>query len=354
VKSPDPMLRTSFLVTACQILAAKKALAEDLTFSNPILPAPSQDPWAIYHRGSYFYCESKNDRGIYIRHGSNLHELNRELPVRVWQAPKSGPYSRNIWAPELHFLQGHWYIYYAADDGKNENHRMWVLESESDDPLGPYHHKGKLETNGWAIDGTVLNWKGNLYFMWSGWPGEKNVQQNLYIAPMENPYRLASQRILLTTPDRPWEQNALPICEGPQILKHGNRLFVIYSASGSWTVDYCLGLLSFEGDNILDPGSWQKHGPVFQKTETVWGIGHCSFVKSPDQEEDWILFHAKSKAKKGWNDRKVHAQKFTWDSQGFPEFGTPLDCGVRLSPPSAPASRSALDLRYLPLRISGL
>ena len=78
------------------------------------------------------------------------------------------------------FLDGKWYIYYAADDGQNENHRMFVLESETDDPLGEYVDKGMMDTSGrWAIDGTTLQKEdGSLYFIWSGWEGTENVASN--------------------------------------------------------------------------------------------------------------------------------------------------------------------------------
>jgi hypothetical protein len=56
----------------------------------------------------------------------------------VWRAPDRGPVSREVWAPELHFLDGKWHIYFAASDGKNENHLAYVLVSEDSDPLGKY------------------------------------------------------------------------------------------------------------------------------------------------------------------------------------------------------------------------
>jgi len=92
----------------------------------------------------------------------------------------------------------------------------------------------------------------------------------------------------------------MAIAEGPQILKRNGMIFVVYSASGSWTVDYYLGLLVNRSGDVLNPKAWEKQGPVFQKTSEVWGVGHCSFVRSPDQNENWILYHAKSKQKKGW------------------------------------------------------
>jgi GH43 family beta-xylosidase len=299
------------------------------TFTNPILPKHSADPWLLYHEGVYLYCESRNNRGIYLRRSETITEIGEDPGVCVWQAPAQGMNSDEIWAPELHFLNGKWQIYYAASDGRNRNHRMWVLESQTEDPRGPYRDCGCLRTEGWAIDGTVLKLdNGRLYFIWSGWPGRVNGRQNLYIAPMKDPHTLAGPRVLLSSPELPWERVGMPITEGPQVLKANGKIFIVYSAGGSWTEDYCLGLLTHRSGDVLDPATWEKRGPVFKKTQNVWGVGHCSFVKSPDQTEDWIIYHAKSSRKQGWVDRQIHAQRFTWHEDGLPFFGTPTSAGV--------------------------
>jgi GH43 family beta-xylosidase len=134
----------------------------------------------------------------------------------------------------------------------------------------------------------------------------------------------------------------MAICEGPQILQRNGRVFIVYSASGSWTEDYCLGLIELTGRDPLHRSSWEKHGCVFRKTEHVWGLGHCSFVQSPDGTEDWIVYHAKSKRKKGWTDRNVRAQKFTWTEDGLPSFGEPVAAGISLPVPSGLAATVGL------------
>jgi GH43 family beta-xylosidase len=278
----------------------------------------------IFHEGYYYYCESRNHQRICIRRSKTIATIGDDLGACVWSAPSFGPNSNAIWAPELHLFDGKWFIYFAADNGKNKHHRMWVLQSQGADPLGPYHCCGQLETEGWAIDGTVLTTEQGRFLIWSGWPGRRNGQQNLYIAPMRDPLTVSGSRILLATPDEPWERIAMPICEAPQILKRDGRIFLVYSASGSWTVDYCLGLLVNRGGDVLDPRSWTKHGPVFQKTDDVWGVGHCSFVTSPCQTEDWIVYHSKSSQSAGWVDRDVHAKRFTWTPDGLPDFGQPV------------------------------
>lgn len=306
-----------------------------LTFANPIIPPASADPWVIAHNGAYYYCESRDQNSIWIRKAECFTKLGSEEGTQVWMAPSLGANSNALWAPELHRINNRWYIYYAADDGLNENHRMWVLESVTDDPMGAYRCKGSLNTQGWAIDLTVLEHNGELYGIWSGWPGSTNGQQNLYIAPMVNPWTISGDRVLLAAPEWTWEKVEMNICEGPQVLQRHGKLFVVYSASGSWTPDYCLGMLEFKGGNVLDPQNWAKWAqPVFSRSEKVWGVGHCSFVHSPDGVEDWILFHAKTRKKSGWNDRNVHAQRFTWTEGGTPFFGEPIAAGARMAMPT--------------------
>lgn len=316
---------------------------------NPLLPPHSADPWIIFHEGWYYYCESRNDqRSICIRKSKTIAGIADDPGTFVWHAPPKGPNSNAVWAPELHWIDGRWYIYFAADNGQNENHRMWVLESETSDPRGSYRCRGPMNTGGWAIDGTVLSVEdGRKFFVWSGWPGTNNGQQNLYAAAMKDPFTLAGSRVLLCTPDQPWERKAMPICEGPQVLQRNGTIFLVYSASGSWTSDYCLGMLINRSGDILKRDVWEKRGPVFEKTEHVWGVGHCSFVKSPCQAEDWILYHSKSVRKHGWVDRDVHAKRFTWTPDGLPDFGAPPP---RLAPPRIALPHLAPALPVLPPR----
>ncbi len=296
-----------------------------ITTINPILPPHSADPWMIFHGGYYYYSESRHKRQIFIRRSRTIVGIGQDPGVCVWRAPAQGRNSDNLWAPELHLIDGKWFIYYAADDGRNENHRIWVLECQDSDPCGKYVCRGRLDTGGWAIDGTVLtrDEDGRKFCLWSGWPGRRNGRQNLYIAPMKDPVTISGPRVMIATPDQPWERAAMPICEGPQVLKRNGDIFVVYSASASWTADYCLGLLHNPTRDLLNPAAWVKHGPVFRKTDQVWGVGHCSFVKSLCQTEDWIIYHAKSSRSPGWEDRDVHAKPFNWSSDGFPDFGCP-------------------------------
>jgi GH43 family beta-xylosidase len=307
------------------------------TYKNPIA-SNGADPWVIWWQGAYYYCYSFGE-SLGMNKAARLQDIDTTTERRiVWESPSGQPYSKELWAPELHYLDGKWYIYVAADDGKNEHHRMYVLEGMSQDPQGKYALKGQITdpTNKWAIDGTILVMdSGAKYFIWSGWEGDVNVQQNLYIAPMSNPWTISGKHVLISKPELPWELIGTPLInEGPEILKHNGKVFIIYSASGSWTDDYCLGQLTLIGNDPLQPSSWQKKPtPVFSKTTAVFGPGHASFVKSPDGKEDWIVYHAAKYKGARWN-RNVRIQRFSWDAEGHPVFGTPVEKGVELEGPS--------------------
>lgn len=127
--------------------------------------------------------------------------------------------------------------------------------------------------------------------------------------------------------------------EGPQILRRNNKLFLIYSASGCWTEQYTLGMLSTSIiSDLLDSASWKKHpAPVFKFSiiNRVFAPGHNSFFKSPDGTEDWILYHANSEPGQGCGrHRSPRAQKFIWNADGSPNFGEPVKPGIPIRIPS--------------------
>lgn len=310
------------------------------TFTNPILHPPAQDPQLSLHAGRFYYCESSPE-GIFVRIADDFIDLAAAKPIRIWMPPARGGASKNIWAPELHWLDGKCYIYFAADDGHNANHRMWVLEGVSSNPLDGFRLAGSLDTQGWAIDGTILELDGGRYFVWSGWPGNRDGQQNLYAARMKSPVELEGLRVLIASPDQPWERKGMPICEGPQILQRDGRTFLVYSASGSWTPDYGLGMLALRGGNPLSPGAWEKAGAVFLRNEFAVGVGHCGFVTSRDGGEDWIVYHAKTTLRHGWGDREVRTQRFHWSGDGWPIFGEPVAVNAALERPGVAAERIA-------------
>ena len=283
------------------------------------------DPWVVEHEGTYYYCYSTG-RGVSVARAASLSEL-KPRGTTVFTAPTGTMYSEEYWAPELHYINGEWYIYVAADDGNSHNHRMYVLKGTSQDPRDRFEMVGQITdpTNKWAIDGTVLELNGELYFVWSGWEGDVNVAQHIYIAHMSDPCTIDSERVMLSTPEYAWEKNGNPLInEGPAVLQHEGKTFVVYSASGSWTDEYCLGMLTLTGDDPLNPEHWKKgRTPVFRKRAGVcYGPGHCSFTTAEDGSV-WMVYHGNLVSGTGWNGRSVWIAPVTFDENGNPDFGKP-------------------------------
>lgn len=320
------------------------------TFTNPILPSGA-DPYSTYYKGYYYYTHTLQNR-LVLWKTKSLTNLKNAKSKTIWIAPKKTDYSNDIWAPEFHIIKDKWYVYFAADNGNNNTHRMYVLENKSKDPFkGKWDFKGKVaaKTDKWAIDGNVFSYNNSLYMIWAGWAGDTNGEQNIYIAKMKNPYEIEGDRVLISSPSFDWETHGalndpdnppqVNVNEGPQFLMHNNKIFIMYSASGCWTDFYALGLLSFQGkDDLLNASTWIKsEKPIFQQSEKnkVFAPGHNSFFKSPNGKEDWILYHANSNPGEGCGIKRApRMQKIDWDSKGFPVLGEPVSEEMKLEIPA--------------------
>ena len=303
------------------------------TVQNPVAHSGA-DPWITRHGDKYYYCYSSPVwffGGVGVNEISSIDKVTTEGGSQVYVAPAEEgadlSHSFNYWAPELHYIQGEWYIYVACDDGNNETHRMYVLKGTTQNPTDPFEYVGQITdpSGKWAIDGSVVEIKGELYFIWSGWEGDVNVAQHIYIAHMSNPWTIDSQRVMLSTPEYAWEKNGEPLInEGPTALYHGDKTFIVYSASGSWTDDYCLGMLTLTGEDPMDPASWKKSdSPVFEKRfGTCFGPGHASFTTAVDGSL-WMIYHGNLQSGTGWEGRSIWIAPVTFDKDGNPDFGKP-------------------------------
>ena len=315
------------------------------TFSNPILSS-GPDPWIIKQGTTYYYTHTLGNR-IAIWKTNKVTALRSATAVDVWRAPGTGPNSKNVWAPEMHFINNKWYTYYTAGSSTDlATQRTFVIENSNVDPqAGTWVDKGKIydaDADFFAIDGTVFNHNGNNYFLWSGQSSASDNTQRIYIARMSDPWTLATPRSLISSPQFSWESVGAPpaVNEGPEIIKNAaGKVFLIFSASGCWTDDYGLGMLTLkDGGDPLVAADWTKNAtPVFSKNAaaSVYGPGHNSFFKSLDGTEDWILYHANPTAGLGCGDnRSPRIQKFSWNTDGTPNFGTPVSTSTFIAKPS--------------------
>ncbi|EDY84185.1 glycosyl hydrolase, family 43 [Verrucomicrobiia bacterium DG1235] len=302
---------------------------------NPLVEQRA-DPWIHKHDdGSYYLIATvpAYDR-IEMRRSKTIAGLACAEPKTVWKKHESGIMGAHIWAPELHFLDGKWYIYFAAGEAENVwNIRMYVLEGDAKNPLdSEWKEKGQIKTawESFSLDATILEHRDNRYLIWAQYSNDGKRNSNLYISKMDTPWSITGPQTLLTTPEFDWEIQTYRVNEGAAALKRNGKIFVTYSASAT-DHSYAMGLLYADEDaNLLDPNSWTKESqPVFASDETssIYGPGHNSFTQDEDGN-DILVYHARNykellASPLADPNRHTRAKTFTWTQAGMPDFGTP-------------------------------
>ncbi|SFE06422.1 Beta-xylosidase, GH43 family [Paenibacillus catalpae] len=296
------------------------------------------DPWVYKHEDGFYYFTAsvpEYDR-IEVRRASTIAGLAEAEPVVAWRRHASGMMSANIWAPEIHFIDGKWYIYFAAARTTETNdglfdHRMFVLENESANPLeGEWVEKGQIKTmwESFALDATTFEHYGIRYLVWAQKDPDIKGNSNLYIAPLANPWTLASDGVMLTKPEYDWEVIGFLVNEGAAVVKRNGRIFISYSGSAT-NHHYCMGLLeASEEADLMDPASWTKSPQPVLKTDEergLFGPGHNSFTKSEDGQDDILIFHARTYKEIVGDplydpNRHTFVRKLQWSEDGKPVF----------------------------------
>lgn len=297
------------------------------------------DPYIYRHTdGNYYFTASvpEYDR-IVLRRADTLAGLKDAPETEIWHKHEDGIMSYHVWAPELHYINGAWYIYFAAGEKDNVwNIRPYVLECKDEDPLtGTWTEKGKMgctekddfSFRAFSLDGTVFENKGKYYYIWAEKVSVGKQISNLYIGEMESPYQLKTEQVLLTTPDYDWERVGFWVNEGPAVIKRNGRIFVTYSASETG-IAYCMGMLTAdENADLLDPRSWKKERyPVLCSDESrgIYGPGHNSFTVD-EAGNDILVYHARTETEIVGDplynpNRHTMLMKVSWDEEGRPVF----------------------------------
>lgn len=306
---------------------------------NPFIEQRA-DPYILRHGDQYYFTASvpEYDR-IEIRRSPTLEGLRDAEPVVVWRKPDVGPLSRLIWAPELHNIDGKWYVYFAAththelDRLRMFQHRMYVLECTDADPLtGHWTNRGKFETpyDTFALDATTFHHQGKQWYCWAQKAPDIDGNSNVYLAELENPWTLKGDPVMLSHPEFEWECVDFKVNEGPAALLHGDKLFITYSASAT-DENYCMGLLWIDKDaDPLKVENWHKlPEPVFKTNydNKQFGPGHNTFTETSDGEVV-MVYHARNYSEIVGDplydpNRHARLKMIHWDKDGMPIFGVP-------------------------------
>lgn len=322
-----------FIIAALVTLISPHSFSQSLKFDNPIAEQRA-DPWV--HKtddGTYYLVATvpEYDR-IVIRKASTINGLKSAKEKVVWRKHEKGVMGHHIWAPELHRIDGTWYIHFAAGEAENIwNIRMWVLSNDSDDPMeGEWKEEGRIETQreSFSLDATTFEHRGKRYLIWA-----QNVRGGdhgtaLVMSEMKNPTTLTGPEVVLTEPEFNWERMKYNVNEGAAVIKRNGKIFVTYSASAT-NHNYCMGLLWIdENADLMDVSNWSKSpGPVFYTNEDLnrYGPGHNSFTTAEDGETVIMIYHARDyKEIQGHElsdpNRATRARVVRWTESGFPDF----------------------------------
>ena len=308
-----------------------------IQYNNPVV-LQRADPWIYKHTDGFYYFTAsvpEYDR-IELRRAEHINDLSAAQTVTVWQRHNAGEMSFLIWAPELHYCEGKWYIYFSASKTPEVfDHRIYVLECAAPNPLeGEWVEKGRIDTgrDTFALDATTFEFKGRQYLVWAQNDPAIAGNTNLYIALMKNPWVLDSEAVMLTYPEYEWERKKFWVNEGPAVMQRNGKIFITYSASATDS-NYCMGLLwADDSVSLQDAGNWHKSDrPVFATSEAngQFGPGHSSFTTAEDGVTDLLVYHARNYAAitgDELNDpnRHTRVQTFTWGPDGMPIFGEPV------------------------------
>jgi len=309
----------------------------DTGFANPLVEQRADPHVTLQADGWYYFTATVPDYDrIELRRARSLGDLGRAEAKTIWRKHASGEMGAHIWAPELHRIDGKWYLYFSAGRAdKVWEIRLYVLENRADNPLeGEWIERGQLRT-GWesfALDATTFAHRGQRYLAWTQRAPDGSEGTNIYLARMDGPLAIRQPAVLLTRPEHAWEKIGHVVNEAPAVLVRNGRVLLTYSASATGA-SYALGLLSAPEDaDLLDPASWTKSAqPVLRSSETTgqYGPGHNSFTTSPDGETDILVYHARN-----YRDivgdplrdpnRHTRAQPIRWRADGMPDFGEPV------------------------------
>lgn len=293
------------------------------------------DPTIMKYGASYISADSDGS-AIWIHQADSIEGLGAAEGKKIWSVDTAATKGlSDVWAPEIIRRDNITYIYFSA--GEDNNHHMYYIEAGQ--PMSDYSQETKLDLpeDKWAIDGTLVAFESDLYFVWSGWESTGGGDQSLYICRMDSPTQAVGERHIISQPREIWERHDHPLInEGPQaIIDPDGNLHILYSCNGSWDERYCIADLRLRsGGDPTRAYDWYKSNgclfgsnhedlmPGWDRTVHVKGPGHHTFalpdgnaLGSPDMALYIpFVFHGVDVQEKQykWELRALYTGGFVW------------------------------------------
>ncbi|MDS0526751.1 family 43 glycosylhydrolase [Clostridium sp. SHJSY1] len=308
-------------------------------YSKPLIEQRA-DPYIYKHSDGYYYFTAtvpEYDK-IVLRRSKTIEGLKDAEEFTIWTKHATGEMGSHIWAPELHYIDGKWYMYFAAGGAEDVwGIKPYVLECDGDNPIdGTWTEKGVVQKatennsvvnafSNFSLDATTFELNGQRYLVWA----QKDAAGNssLYMDKMVNPYTIEGNPILLTSPEYGWETIRYNVNEGPTVINKNGKVFILFSAAGTGS-EYCVGMLQAdEKSDLMDKTSWKKTAYPVLTTEDLkgeYGPGHCTFTVD-EKGNDILVYHARSYAEISGDplndpNRGARILRVHWNSDGTPNL----------------------------------
>ncbi len=311
-------------------------------YQNPT--AGYADPSVVYHDGWYYYSFAKDylgKPGLWMAKAANIYDIGNVRPTLIWAQATSEHETvvKSLWAPQLYFLEGKWYLYATCDVGlettlSNGRRMPVVWRAETDDPYGKYEYLGVIKN----VDMDVVSYNspriikhgGKLYMINGSFFREEDCTnqhiQRTFISELSDPITVSGKAFVISSPMYDYEKN---IMEGPfPVYSPSGTLYVIFAAGHTRSDEYCTGIMRFNGtekDSLQDASKWEKFSEPLQFASYENGVyspGAMVVTTTPDGSEYLAVYHAKEYHYSAYTMRRLYVQKL-WFENDFPRVDAP-------------------------------
>lgn len=304
-----------FVASGCRTMSPSAAAEPHLLKLSGDLRV--HDPSIIREKNTYYiFCTGGNRRRGYIpiRTSTDLHHWARCGSVfqtmPAWVANEV-PRARSIWAPDIHYFNGKYYLYYAVSSFGVNKSAIGLAINKTLDPSSPRYKwvdQGMVVRSEPGIDdfnaidpNLVVQDKHHVWLCWgSFWSGIKMQRvdpKTGKLSPTDNTIYSLASRPRTGPPQTPPVQGAI---EAPFIVRHGDYWYLFAS------YDFCC-----RGTNsnykvkvgrslkVIGPYVDRDGRPLMQDGGTLvvaaatphWrGAGGQSVLQ--DHGRDYLVFHA--------------------------------------------------------------
>jgi len=289
------VLSRSMLMLAALLASASGAETAE-SYRNPVIDENLADPAVLFHDGTYYlYATGAVD-------GDNGYRVYRSKDLVSWERGPVvfRPGQPHVWAPDVwrDRTSGRFYLYYTADQ------TVGVAEAAS--PAGPFAVRRKLFDH--AIDAHLFeDDDGRLYLYFVQLPGFR-----ITVQPMADPAGPSGKPKVVLQPESDWETRNGSVTEGPWMIKHGGRYYLLYSGYGANTPDYAVGYAT--STSPMGPFTRAEHNPILHRSEGLFGPGHGCAIRNREGAW-WFVYHQKRTSRREW-DRFICLDRLHFDEQG--------------------------------------